>query len=43
MKTYRNDVSMAVNFFRPVLSKLNIRNKEKQEDVFLAEFDHLDF
>lgn len=43
MKTYRNDVSMAVNFFRPVLSKLNIRNKDKQEDVFLAEFDHLDF
>ena len=43
MKNYRNDVSIAVNFFRPVLSKLNIRNKEKQEDVFLVEFDHLDF
>ena len=43
MKNYRNDASIAVNFFRPVLSKLNIRNKEKQEEVFLAEFDHLDF
>lgn len=43
MKNYRNDVSIAVNFFRPVLSKLSVRNKEKQDDVFLAEFDHLDF
>lgn len=39
---YRTDVVTAVSFFRPVLAKLNLRDREKQEPVYLAEFDHLD-
>ncbi|MBR0033206.1 MAG: hypothetical protein IJP61_13105 [Treponema sp.] len=40
---FRSDVATTVKFFRPVLAALNIRCKEKQDVVYLAEFDHLDF
>ena len=39
---YRTDIETAVKFFRPLLSSLNIRNKTKQDIVYLAAFDHLD-
>lgn len=39
---YRNRISDAVRFFRPVLIQLSLRNRQKQRDVYLAEFDHLD-
>lgn len=40
---YRTDIATAVKFFRPVLSALYIRNKDKQGIVYLASFDNLEF
>lgn len=43
LNLYKTDITTAVKFFRPVLAALNIRNKDKQEKVFLASFDNLEF
>lgn len=39
---YKNDVNEAIKFFRPVLASLNIRNPNRHNWVFLADFDNLD-
>ena len=41
--SYRKDIPTIISYFRPVLSQLNIRNREKQEQVFLSQFEYLDF
>ena len=40
---YRSHIPTIIKFFRPVLAQLNIRSKDKHEQVFLASFEHLDF
>ncbi len=40
---YRKDLPTIINYFRPILARLNIRNPEKQDWVCLAEFEYLDF
>lgn len=42
MNQYRTNVEVAIKYFRPILSALKIRERDKQDLVYLANFDHLD-